>query len=89
MLKRYWFVLEPEYKFGPLNIGVTAASVEEAKSLAIERLSKIGFSDVVQKLEKPVEVIENIDIRLLDQNHIIPNMGVVVFKGVWWPGLNM
>jgi hypothetical protein len=36
-----------------------------------------------------IEIIENIDVQLLDKGHVIPNMGPVVFKGVWFPRLNM
>ncbi len=33
-------------------------------------------------------VVDNVDIRSLDQNHVIPNMGVVVNHGVWFPKLS-
>jgi hypothetical protein len=36
-------------------------------------------------LNDTTKVIEDIDIRLLDQGHVIPNMGVVTFKGIWYP----
>ncbi|MCW2926654.1 MAG: hypothetical protein JWM86_622, partial [Thermoleophilia bacterium] len=31
------------------------------------------------------EVTEDVDVRDLDQGHVIPNMGVVVWRGVWYP----
>jgi hypothetical protein len=34
-------------------------------------------------------VVPDVDIRTLDQAHVIPNMGPVVFRGVWFPRLNL
>ena len=91
MLKRYWFVIYPEQRYGPLNAGVTADSLSEAKELLLKNFAKINFWEPLAILneQKDIEVIENIDIQLLDKGHVIPNMGPVVFKGVWFPRLNM
>jgi hypothetical protein len=40
-------------------------------------------------LSDTTEVIEDIDVRILDQGHVIPNMGVVTFKGIWYPIYNI
>ncbi len=87
-MNRYWLILFPDNRFGPKNIGVTANSLAEAKSLVEISLSKIGWSHISEKSILDAEVIENIDIRDFDQNHVIPNMGVCVRKGVWFPNLN-
>lgn len=89
MLKRYWFILYPENQFGPRNIGVTAYSRHEARLLIVDALARINWSHITNSLMENAEIIENIDIRLLDQNHVIPNIGVVTFKGVWFPNLNL
>ena len=88
MLKRYWFIIYPHDRFGPRNIGATASSKSEAISLIIDSLTKINLTERLVNLNNNTESIENIDIRLLDQNHVVPNMGVVTWKGVWFPNLN-
>jgi hypothetical protein len=87
MLKRYWFITFPENRFGPRNFGVTAFSKEHARNILIEEMDRSGLNILLENLNDETEVIEDIDIRLLDQGHIIPNMGVVTFKGVWYPHL--
>ena len=89
MLKRYWFVLYPEWRYGPLNVGATANSIDEAKSLILKNFDKINYWEPLERLKQNVEVIENIDIQLLDKEHVVPNMGPVIFKGVWFPRLNL
>jgi len=85
-LKRYWFVIYPQFRYSQGNFGVTAYSITEARQLLKETLAKLHWP-IPENLDN-AEVIENIDIRLLDQGHVIPNMGVVTFRGVWFPGLN-
>ena len=36
-----------------------------------------------------VGIVENIDVRTLDQKHVVPNMGPVRFVGVCYPLLNL
>ena len=86
-LERYWFILFPADRFGARNFGVTAYSKKEAKGLIIESLKNHNLQQLIENLTDDTEVIENIDIRLLDKNHVIPNIGVVAFKGVWFPNL--
>lgn len=88
MLKRYWFIVYPQDRFGPKNIGVSAYSKDEAKALIIDTLTRINLIEYFANLNDDTEVIEDIDIMQLDQNHVIPNMGIVTFKGVWFPNLN-
>ena len=88
MLHRYWIVIFPEDPYGPRNLGVTAFSIEQAKALVKVELKKLGWNHISEELIEESEIIEDIDIRLLDQNHVIPNMGVVTFKGVWFPSAN-
>jgi hypothetical protein len=78
LLHRYWFKTREG-----LGFGVTAYSIEDALSL----LAEIGRP---LKLDKHVvEVIEEVDIRELDQGHVIPNMGPPNFRGVWFPNLTL
>ena len=71
-LVRFWFTT----KTG-LGVGVTAYSREDAETLI--RDAQIGG--------EITSVSEDIDIRTLDQNHVIPNMGPVNFRGIWYPNL--
>ncbi len=88
-LTRYWFVVFPEDRFGPRNFGVTAYSKQEGITIITSAVNKIEWQGLYQLPDDNTEVIENIDVRLLDQGHVIPNMGVVTFKGVWFPNLNI
>jgi hypothetical protein len=92
-LHRYWFVGDGGDRFGVTGIGVTAFTEDDAR--AIVRQAILG-SPGRQLAARPLwsvesvdkgEVIVDVDIRLLDQGHVIPNMGLVVDRGVWWPRL--
>lgn len=88
MLKRYWLVLYPVHRYGPRNIGITAFSPEQAKSLAKNAMENLGWQDISEEKINQAEIIENIDIRKLDTGHVIPNVGVVSRLGVWFPNCN-
>ena len=89
MLKRYWFIVYPQDKYGPGNIGVTAFTMTEARHLINTAFAKLNWTHISEMEIDNAEVIENINIELLDRSHVIPNIGPVVFKGVWFPCLNL
>jgi hypothetical protein len=64
------------------GVGVTAASEAEARELA-EAARARYFPDAAFG-----EVVPDVDIRRLDQAHVVPNMGLVVHRGVWYPCTN-
>lgn len=76
LLIRYWFKLEDH-----LGVGVTAYSLDDALSL----LSRANF---VFHLSE-TNVIENVDLSQLDQNHVLPNIGAPNVRGIWYPNLNL
>jgi hypothetical protein len=76
-LRRFWF---PSVKHS--GIGVTAYSIQDATRLANEAASQF-------KWELTGSVIEDVDIRDLDQKHVVPNMGPPNFRGVWYPCKNL
>jgi hypothetical protein len=39
--------------------------------------------------EEVTSVISGVTFAELDQNHIVPNAGTIVVKGVWYPRHNM
>lgn len=80
-LHRFWFTFKEAQQFSPLNIGCGVTAYSHADALAIlESMVFIG---------KPVleinSVVEDVDVQMLDQNHVIPNMGLVTNRGVWFP----
>jgi len=77
-LTRYWFKTKNE-----LGFGITAFSEEDAKVLLTDMATIIG------KDYEVLEIITNVDVSTLDQNHVIPNMGPPNLRGVWYPLLNL
>ena len=77
MLKRFWFATHPG-----IGYGVTATSQVDAESL----LHKFGYP---REDEIIVEVVEDISASDLDTNHVMPNAGPVVLRGVWFPKHNL
>lgn len=78
LLHRYWFKTKE-----PLGFGVTAYSIEDARGLVDAAARSVGWSFEV------VEIVADVDVRELDQNHVIPNLGPPNFRGVWLPNLNL
>jgi hypothetical protein len=72
--RRFWFPAG-----GHFGIGVTAVDLADATNLATTAATQLRWTIDV------AGVIEDIDVRDLEQNHVAPNMGVVVFRGVWYP----
>ena len=84
MLRRYWFEFDfsrPDARIFDCQpeCGVTAYDYEDAINLMKE--SVFADSDL-----PPIRtVVEDIDISKLDGRHVRPNMGIPVFRGVWFP----
>jgi hypothetical protein len=93
-LQRYWFVGDAEDPFGVTGIGVTAFTEEDARGLIRRALPALPEQALAPwrawSLDRLscARVVENVDVRVLDQGHVIPNMGLVVDRGVWWPKLS-
>ncbi len=83
-LIRFWFEFEGGDELFALGLklgcGITAFSYEDA----IYILKKEIFGN--ESLPIIRNCIENIDIRDLDQGHIVPNIFLTPsFRGVWYP----
>ena len=78
-LTAYWIVSPLPH--APLGFGVTARSLDDA--LAIIRALDYGrfLPDDVGSLRVTV----NVRVADLDQGHIVPNMGPIVYRGMWYP----
>lgn len=61
------------------GVGVTAADPEDALAIIHAELGRYG------EIPEPAEVIHDVDVSTLDEDHILPNIGPVVWRGVWWP----
>ena len=80
MLKRFWIKFYPSpLSRVNLGCGVTAYDYSDALKLLGERI----FAG--SQTPKIAEVIEDVDISTLDQNHVIPNMEVPAARGIWFP----
>ena len=77
-LRRYWFALS-----SGAGIGVTAASDEEAREFAESTRARY-FPDAALG-----GVVRDVDVSTLDAEHVLPNLGLVPVRGVWFPPLNV
>ena len=81
-MKVYWLKLRDSKCLG---YGVTATDRNDAIAL-LARVSSTG-------LKEPVDATmidswrEINDIAELDQNHVVPNMGNLLRRGIWFPNL--
>ena len=64
LLRRYWFKTKEH-----IGLGVTAYSVDDAMTLFDSAARFLGRDYEV------LEVVEDVDVRDLDQTHVVPNMG--------------
>lgn len=80
-LRRYWFNFEKLAKPSPLNLGcgVTAFDYDDAISL----LGQLVFAE--KELPRIIGYREDVDISTLDQKHVLPNIGLVAVRGIWFP----
>lgn len=84
IVTRYWFEfdsakikgLPPELLIG---CGITACDYNDAVSILKQKVFK------GQEIPELTNKKENIDIRTLDQGHVIPNMKDPTLRGVWFP----
>jgi hypothetical protein len=81
ILKRYWFTFERSTSPTPLNLGcgVTAHSYDDALALLRERV----FCG--KAMPHISGYIEDVDVSTLDPKHVLPNIGLVVSRGIWFP----
>ncbi len=80
-LHRFWFKfasLAP-YDSCRLGCGVTAYTYDDAVAIMKETVFAGRDFPPIAKF------IEDVDIRTLDQKHVVPNMEPPVWRGVWFP----
>jgi hypothetical protein len=77
MLKSFWFSTDTG-----LGYGVTA----ETRLVAEEMLEKFGYPHAGQTITGVKEISSATE---LEQNHVVPNCGPLVVRGVWFPKHNV
>jgi hypothetical protein len=82
-LTSYWITSPSQH--GPFGYGVTAFSLEEA----LRFIRAEGFGLYLPDNLAELSVIENITFQQLDQNNVVPNMGPMVIRGMWYPCRNI
>lgn len=80
-LRRFWFNFERIGEMTPLNLGcgVTAYDYDDAIALLRERV----FTKTA--MPKIARCIPDVDVATLDANHVLPNLGSVIERGIWFP----
>lgn len=76
-LTAFWIV--PPDSSGPRGYGVTAFTLSDA--LSIIRRFGCQLPDDLSTLR----IIEGIRVADLDDFHVVPNMGPIVVRGMWYP----
>jgi len=84
IVTRYWFEFaSTQIKDLPpglhLGCGITAYDYTDAISILRQKVFR------GQEIPELKDKKENIDIRTLDQGHVIPNMKNPTLRGVWFP----
>jgi hypothetical protein len=78
-LTAYWIV--PPSPHGPLGFGVTAWSLADA----LELIRALGYGHYLPDDPSALQVTEGVKVAALDQRHVVPNMGPIVVRGLWYP----
>ena len=89
-LKRYWFEFDFSddglTRFGyltPTGCGITA--YDYANALRIMRVFILRGNS----LPRFSRIIENVDVSTIEDMNVVPNLGVPVWRGVWYPSYNL
>ena len=80
-LRRFWIQLETPVR-GLHSFGATAFDIADALTLIADYLGADALPDAAT-------VVEDIDVEALDANHILPNIGPPVFRGIWYPATSL
>lgn len=76
-LRSFWIV--PPDPHGPLGLGVTAFSLEDA----LQILRDAGYDLPEDTAE--LRIIEDVRVSDLDELKVVRNMGPIVVRGIWYP----
>jgi hypothetical protein len=69
----------------PGGFGITARDWQDAMYLLAEARRVLSARPVEESMIESSTDVRSIDE--LDQNHVVPNMGMMLHRGVWFPNL--
>jgi hypothetical protein len=79
LLTKYWLTFDKESAY-PLGIGVTAFDTQDAENLVAQNLFGGSLIPAFQ-----LRIIASLNE--LESNHVLPNIGPITFRGIWYPNL--
>jgi hypothetical protein len=79
LLIPFWIQPLSDGAFAPHGYGVTAFSLSDALQILRE------FGHKLPNDLSRFKITEGVRVSDLDQNHIVPNIGPIVVRGVWFP----
>jgi len=83
-VKIYWIVLKGEHQAG-LGFGITARDRDDAMSLLKEAVKVVSGPPATAEMIESWKEVGGVED--LDQNHVVPNMGSLLRRGVWFPNI--
>jgi hypothetical protein len=78
-LTTFW--IKSPVKQAGLGFGVTAWSLSEALNI----IGALGYRHYLPEDLNEVCVDEGVTVEHLDQGHVLPNMGPIIMRGMWYP----
>ena len=81
MLRRFWFNFEMSSSPSAINLGCGVTAFDRADAENLLRTSVFKG----KPFPKIARCTENVDVSTLDANHVLPNIGQVAARGVWFP----
>jgi hypothetical protein len=81
-LHRFWLKYPlDEVRMTPLALGVGVTALDQVDALKLAK--DACFPD--REMPSPTEVVVDVDVRNLDQGHVVNNMYPPNARGVWFP----
>jgi len=80
-LRLFWFQFEksPLPTIVNLGVGASAYSYDDAIALLRERVFGPDGPPTIE------QCIEDVSLNDLEQNHVLPNIGLINVRGIWFP----
>jgi hypothetical protein len=75
------FWIRSPFPHAPLGFGVTARSLDDAMAI----IRALDYGRFLPDDLAGVRVIEGVTVAALDQPHVVPNMGPIVIRRMWYP----
>ena len=83
-MRVYWLVLRDD-RHGGFGFGITARDWEDAISLLKEAARVSMGRPADEAMIDSWKEVRNVSE--LEQDHVVPNMGMMLRRGVWYPNL--